>query len=119
MEKMKDFFKKIWDWMKGAGRKIVAVAASILSVLFIGKILSKKKAEREILKKEIKDLKKEIKNETKEVENKTKKVEESESLVEEALKNGEYTFKQDYYLDSRKEEQLSKKVDLKDILPDL
>ena len=111
MEKMKDFFKKIWDWMKGAGRKIVAVAASILSVLFIGKILSKKKAEREILKKEIKDLKKEIKNETKEVENKTKKVEESESLVEEALKKVD--------VDSRKEEQLFKKVDLKDILPDL
>ena len=111
MEKMKDFFKKIWDWIKGAGRKIVAVAASILSVLFIGKILSKKKAEREILKKEIKDLKKEIKNETKEVENKTKKVEESESLVEEALKKAD--------VDSRKEEQLSKKVDLKDILPDL
>lgn len=108
---MKDFFKKIWDWMKGAGRKIVAVAASILSVLFIGKILSKKKAEREILKKEIKDLKKEIKNETKEVEDKTKKVEESESLVEEALKKAD--------VDSRKEEQLSKKVDLKDILPDL
>ena len=108
---MKDFFKKIWDWMKGAGRKIVAVAASILSVLFIGKILSNKKAEREILKKEIKDLKKEIKNETKEVENKTKKVEESESLVEEALKKVD--------VDSRKEEQLSKKVDLKDILPDL
>ena len=108
---MKDFFKKIWDWMKGAGRKIVAVAASILSVLFIGKILSNKKTEREILKKEIKDLKKEIKNETKEVENKTKKVEESESLVEEALKKAE--------VDSRKEEQLSKKVDLKDILPDL
>ena len=107
---MKDFFKKIWDWMKGAGRKIVAVAASILSVLFIGKILSKKKAEREILKKEIKDLKKEIKNETKEVENKTKKVEESESLVEEALKKAD--------VDSRKEEQLSTKVDLKDILPD-
>ena len=111
MEKMKDFFKKIWDWMKGAGRKIVAVAASILSVLFIGKILSNKKAEREILKKEIKDLKKEIKNETKEVENKTKKVEESESLVEEALKKAD--------VDSRKEEQLSKKADLKDILPDL
>ena len=108
---MKDFFKKIWDWMKGAGRKIVAVAASILSVLFIGKILSKKKAEREILKKEIKDLKKEIKNETKEVENKTKKVEESESLVEGALKKAD--------VDSRKEEQLSKKCDLKDILPDL
>ena len=108
---MKDFFKKIWDWMKGAGRKIVAVAASILSVLFIGKILSKKKAEREILKKEIKDLKKEIKNETKEVEDKTKKVEASESLVEEALKKAD--------VDSRKEEQLSKKVDLKDILPDL
>ena len=108
---MKDFFKKIWDWMKGAGRKIVAVAASILSVLFIGKILSDKKAEREILKKEIKDLKKEIKNETKEVENKTKKVEESESLVEEALKKAD--------VDSRKEEQLSKKADLKDILPDL
>ena len=111
MEKMKDFFKKIWNWMKGAGRKIVAVAASILSVLFIGKILSNKKAEREILKKEIKDLKKEIKNETKEVENKTKKVEESESLVEEALKKAD--------VDSRKEEQLSKKADLKDILPDL
>ena len=108
---MKDFFKKIWNWMKGAGRKIVAVAASILSVLFIGKILPKKKAEREILKKEIKDLKKEIKNETKEVENKTKKVEESESLVEEALKKAD--------VDSRKEEQLSKKADLKDILPDL
>ena len=108
---MKDFFKKIWNWMKGAGRKIVAVAASILSVLFIGKILSNKKAEREILKKEIKDLKKEIKNETKEVENKTKKVEESESLVEEALKKAD--------VDSRKEEQLSKKVVLKDILPDL
>ena len=108
---MKDFFKKIWDWMKGAGRKIVAVAASILSVLFIGKILSKKKAEREILKKEIKDLKKEIKNETKVVENKTKKVEQSESLVEEALKKAG--------VDSRKEEQLSKKGDLKDILPDL
>ena len=108
---MKDFFKKIWDWMKGAGRKIVAVAASILSVLFIGKILSKKKAEREILKKEIKDLKKEIKNETKEVENKTKKVEQSESLIEEALKKAD--------VDSRKEKQLSKKVDLKDILPDL
>ena len=108
---MKDFFKKIWNWMKGAGRKIVAVAASILSVLFIGKILSNKKAEREILKKEIRDLKKEIKNETKEVENKTKKVEESESLVEEALKQAD--------VDSRKEEQLSKKVDLKDILPDL
>ena len=111
MEKMKDFFKKIWDWMKGAGRKIVAVAASILSVLFIGKILSNKKAEREILKKEIKDLKKEIKNETKEVESETKKVEESESLVEEALKKAD--------VDSRKEEQLSKKADLKDILPDL
>lgn len=108
---MKDFFKKIWDWMKGAGRKIVAVVASILSVLFIGKIFSNKKAEREILKKEIKDLKKEIKNETKEVENKTKKVEESESLVEEALKKAD--------VDSRKEEQLSKKADLKDILPDL
>ena len=108
---MKDFFKKIWNWMKGAGRKIVAVTASILSVIFIGKILSNKKAEREILKKEIKDLKKEIKNETKEVENKTKKVEESESLVEEALKKAD--------VDSRKEEQLSKKVDLKDILPDL
>lgn len=108
---MKDFFKKIWNWIKGAGEKIVAVAASIASALLIGKILSNKKTERDILKKEIKDLKKEIKNETKEVEDKTKKVEESESLVEEALKKAD--------VDLRKEEQLSKKADLKDILPDL
>ena len=54
MEKIKELFKRIWDWIKGAGRKIVAVAASILSLLFIGKIFSNKKAKRDILKKEIK-----------------------------------------------------------------
>ena len=111
MEKIKELFKKIWDWIKGAGRKIVAVAASILSLLFISKIFSNKKAKRDILKKEIKDLKKEIKSETKEAEDKIKKVEASESLVEETLKKTD--------VDSRKEDQASKKVNLKDILPDL
>ena len=67
MERIKELFKRIWDWIKGAGRKIVAVVASILSLLFIGKIFSNKKSKRDILKKEIKDLKKEIKDEAKEV----------------------------------------------------
>ena len=111
MEKIKELFKRIWDWIKGVGRKIVAAAASILSLLFIGKILSNKKSERDILKKEIKDLKKEIKDEAKEVEDKIKRVEASENFVEETLKKTD--------VDSRKEDQASKKADLKDILPDL
>ena len=111
MEKIKELCKRIWDWIKGAGRKIVAVAASILSILFISKIFSNKKAKRDILKKEIKDLKKEIKDEAKEVEDKIKRVEASENLVEETLKKTD--------VDSRKEDQASKKADLKDILPDL
>ena len=90
-----ELFKKIGDWIKGAGKKIAAVVVSIASALFIGKILSNKRAEREILKKEINDLEKEIKKETKEVENKVEKI------------------------DSRKEAQADKKIDLKDILPDL
>ena len=84
---------------------------SIASALFIGKILSKKKAEREILKKEISDLKKEIKKETKEVESKAEKIEKAESRVEETLQKTD--------VDSRKEAQADKKIDLKDILPDL
>ena len=106
-----ELFKKIWSWIKGAGKKIAAVAASVASVLFIGKILSKKKAEREILKKEISDLKKEIKKETKEVESKAEKIEKAESRVEETLQKTD--------VDSRKEAQADKKIDLKDILPDL
>ena len=106
-----ELFKKIGDWIKGAGKKIVAVMVSIASALFIGKILSKKKAEREILKKEISDLKKEIKKETKEVESKAEKIEKAESRVEETLQKTD--------VDSRKEAQADKKIDLKDILPDL
>ena len=106
-----ELFKKIGDWIKGAGKKIDAVMVSIASALFIGKILSKKKAEREILKKEISDLKKEIKKETKEVESKAEKIEEAESRVEETLQKTD--------VDSRKEAQADKKIDLKDILPDL
>ena len=106
-----ELFKKIWGWIKGAGKKIVAVMVSIASALFIGKILSKKKAEREILKKEISDLKKEIKKETKEVESKAEKIEKAESRVEETLQKTD--------VDSRKEAQADKKIDLKDILPDL
>ena len=111
MEKIKELFKRIWDWIKGARRKIVAVAASILSLLFIGKIFSNKKSKRDILKKEIKDLKKEIKDEAREVENKIKSVEASENLVKETLEKAD--------VDSRKKDQASKKADLKDILPDL
>ena len=111
MEKIKELFKRIWDWIKGAGRKIVAVAASILSLLFIGKIFSNKKSKRDILKKEIKDLKKEIKDGAREVENKIKSVEASENLVKETLEKTD--------VDSRKKDQASKKADLKDILPDL
>lgn len=106
-----ELFKKIGDWIKGAGKKIAAVVVSITSALFIGKILSKKKAEREILKKEINDLEKEIKKETKEVENKVEKIEKVESHVEETLQKTD--------VDSRKEAQADKKIDLKDILPDL
>lgn len=106
-----ELFKKIWGWIKGAGKKIAAVMVSIASALFIGKILSKKKAEREILKKEISDLKKEIKKETKEVESKAEKIEKAESRVEETLQKTD--------VDSRKEAQADKKIDLKDILPDL
>lgn len=106
-----ELFKKIGDWIKGAGKKIAAVLVSIASALFIGKILSKKKAEREILKKEISDLKKEIKKETKEVESKAEKIEKAESRVEETLQKTD--------VDSRKEAQADKKIDLKDILPDL
>ena len=106
-----ELFKKIWGWIKGAGKKIAAVAVSIASALFIGKILSNKRAEREILKKEISDLKKEIKKETKEVESKAEKIEKAESRVEETLQKTD--------VDSRKEAQADKKIDLKDILPDL
>lgn len=106
-----ELFKKIGDWIKGTGKKIAAVAVSIASALFVGKILSKKKAEREILKKEISDLEKEIKKETKEVENKVEKIEKVESHVEETLQKAD--------VDSRKEAQADKKIDLKDILPDL
>ena len=111
MEKIKELFKRIWDWINGAGRRIVAVAASILSLLSIGKIFSNKKSKRDILKKEIKDLKKEIKDEAREVENKIKSVEASENLVKETLEKTD--------VDSRKKDQASKKADLKDILPDL
>ena len=106
-----ELFKKIGDWIKEAGKKIAAVLVSIASALFIGKILSKKKAAREILKKEISDLKKEIKKETKEVESKAEKIEKAESRVEETLQKTD--------VDSRKEAQADKKIDLKDILPDL
>ena len=106
-----ELFKKIGDWIKGAGKKIAAVVVSIASALFIGKILSNKRAEREILKKEISGLKKEIKKETKEVENKVEKIEKVESHVEETLQKTD--------VDSRKEAQADKKIDLKDILPDL
>ena len=106
-----ELFKKIGDWIKGAGKKIAAVMVSIASALFIGKILSKKKAEREILKKEISGLKKEIKKETQEVENRAEKIEKVESRVEETLQKAD--------VDSRKEAQSAKKIDLKDILPDL
>lgn len=104
-------FEKIWDWIKGVGRKIAAVAVSIASVLLIGKVLSNKKAEREILKKEINTLEKAVKKEAKEIESGVKKVEESESRVEEALKTADP--------DPKKEQQIAKKADLKDILPDL
>ena len=106
-----ELFKKTWGWIKGAGKKIAAVMVSIASALFIGKILSKKRAEREIFKKEINDLKKEIKKETKEVESKAEKIEKVESRVEETLQKTD--------VDSRKEAQADKKIDLKDILPDL
>lgn len=106
-----ELFKKIWGWIKGAGKKIAAVVVSIASALFIGKILSNKRTEREILKKEINDLEKEIKKETKEVENKVEKIEKVESHVEETLQKTD--------VDSRKEAQANKKIDLKDILPDL
>lgn len=106
-----ELFKKIWGWIKGAGKKIAAVMVSIASALFIGKILSNKRTEREILKKEINDLEKEIKKETKEVENKVEKIEKVESHVEETLQKTD--------VDSRKEAQADKKIDLKDILPDL
>ena len=49
-----ELFKKIWSWIKGAGKKIAAVMVSVASALFIGKILSNKRAEREIFKKESK-----------------------------------------------------------------
>ena len=106
-----ELFKKIWSWIKGAGKKIAAVMVSVASALFIGKILSNKRAEREILKKEISDLKKEIKKETQEVENRAEKIEKVESRVEETLQKAD--------VDSRKEAQSAKKIDLKDILPDL
>ena len=56
-------------------------------------------------------MEKEIKKETKEVENKVEKIEKVESRVEETLQKTD--------VDSRKEAQADKKIDLKDILPDL
>ena len=106
-----ELFKKIGDWIKGAGKKIAAVVVSIASALFIGKILSNKRAEREILKKEIGGLKKEIKKETQEVENRAEKIEKVESREEKNKKKTD--------VDSRKEAQADKKKNLKDILPAL
>ena len=111
MKKINEIFKKIWDWIVGAGKYVAGAIVSLIVTLTAGKILLSKKSKEDVIKEDIKDLKKEIKEEIKSAESQINTIEDMEDHIESNL--------QEINVEIQQDKQQTRKVDLKEILPDL